>query len=177
MNQGDLELLAQAAYTRAGFSLADTVSPIRLAAALLGWDSFAESSAANDGSVSNGRVILPANLTAPGRSWFAARALAHWLLEALETNPTESSVALLAAALRTPAPQFRELADDFGPNFSELAEAFCISESSAALRFGEVTGDSMVLFAPGKPPRIRGIRRRGWRRTVRLESGRSVRLA
>ncbi len=175
MTPGDLELLAEAAYHYAKLPLTDAVSPVRLAATIFGWDAFCESRTTNDGSIVGSSVVLPANLNANARAWFTSRALSRWLLE---PGANEVSVALLAACIRTPAFAFRELAEETGPDFPDLAWAFCISESSAALRFGEVMGDSLVLHAPGKLPRMRGNRRGIQPRTVRLsdDPSRFVRL-
>lgn len=180
MKLGDLELLAEAAYLRAGLPITDAAAPLHIAGLLLGWNQIYETRAACSAVITSERLVMPKGLSKNACSWQVARALSRWLLEGVDNSAGESEVDMLAACIRTPRAAFEDLAADTGPAFSDLASAFRISESSAALRFGEVIGSSVVLFAPGKPPRMRGIPARKARaRVVRLadDPARTVRLS
>lgn len=157
MTPPDIELLAEATYLRAKIAPGDTVSMLDLAGSLLGWGAITErASLPCSARVIDDRLFLRRGLSAPDRAWHIAVALAGWLLEEFEPESTRASVDMLAACLRTPKAAFQPLATEAGPAFSDLAYAFAISESSAALRFGEVTGAHLALIAPDRPVRIRG---------------------
>lgn len=149
MTPMDLERLADALYAQAGFSTNRPVAPLHLAGVLLGWNSVIESRAVRfPALLDEGRLVLHPGVSQGRRSWHVARELARWAMMRSRLRPTELALDSLAACLRTPRQAFAPLALAAGPAFSDLAEAFRISESSAALRFAEVTRTPLVLRTP-----------------------------
>lgn len=165
----DLERAADRLHAQAGLNPADPVVPVHLAAELFGWRNVEEvADLADVAVIAGGRLLLRAGESEARHDWHAARALARWNLGLLRGSFTEAAVDSLAAAIRTPHRAFERYARAAGPAFVDLARAFSISESAAALRFGEVTGARVALFAPDRPVRVRGRVRSARRRSLRL---------
>jgi hypothetical protein len=149
MTPMDLEAIAERMYRRAGFPTNQPAAPLHLAGKLLGWDALRESRAPRSPVVLDGQhLVLRPGVSAGRRSWHVARALAQWAMQRLKLDPSELAIDSLAACLRTPRQAFAPIALATGPAFSDLAEAFRISESAAALRFAEVTRTPLVLRTP-----------------------------
>lgn len=171
MHIGEIERLAEKTHRRAGYTARSPLSTLTLANTLLGRgfrhavfdvDDQAEPATVVDGP--RGPSLLVRSTLPPRASeWFAARALASWLAGSFNVALTEAELDLFAACLRAPRPAVESAAIRSGPAFGDLAQAFRISESSAALRYGEVTGAPLALVAPLRPTRVRGRRRPGLR--------------
>lgn len=84
----------------------------------------------------------------------ALHELAHW---ALGAGATETECDRLAAALLAPRPAFDRAIRELGPrrSYTGLARWFGSTETAAALRYGEVTGEPLVVVAPASV-RVRG---------------------
>ncbi len=157
MTPPDFEQIAEQIYEAAGFAPNTPRSTLRLAAELLGWHALREVRGLTAVAQLDGhRLLLRAEASPRALEWFTGVELARWSLQRVGTTTTAGAVDLLAACLRAPRPAVESVARDAGPAFSDLAAAFSISESSAALRFGEVTGARLTLYAPNRQPRVRG---------------------
>lgn len=100
-----------------------------------------------------------------GRWWIAIRnddehtighELKHWwdrINGVIES--TEESADMVGAALMMPSPSFADAVRRFGRNFSALARHFRATESSVALRLGEVQDVPLALVTP-QSVRVRG---------------------
>lgn len=180
MKLTDLERAAEHVHLSAGLDPADPVVPVHLAAELFGSRNVLEVPGLSTvADVRDGCLLLRAGETDARHDWHAARALARWSLSLFRSSFTEATVDSLAAAIRTPRRAFEAHALAVGPAFSDLAAAFSISQSAAALRYGEVIGARVALFAPNRPVRVRGCRSRSARpRALRLSDapGRFVRV-
>lgn len=160
MTPAELESLAEATYLRAGLAPDAPVPPLYLAGELLGWDSLVAVDRLHAVAELDGeRILVRAWERESLRGWHVARALARLLLLRADAAVTAAAVDSLAAALRTPRAAFVSIASETGPAFSDLAHAFQLSESAAALRYGETMQARIVLEAPSRPPRVRGGRR------------------
>lgn len=176
MTPDQLEDLAEALYRRAGLPPAEAVPPLFLAGTLLGWEALVS---VRDtpfvAKLEDGRLLVRAGETRPRRAWHVARALAQWALEPREAS--SATLDSLAAYLRTPRAAFVELAREVGPDFTALADAFGLSESAAALRYGETMQVRLILESPSSPLRVRGTRCEvATPRVVSIAGGRTVRL-
>lgn len=170
---GDIERLAESAHRRAGYSARTPVSSLTLANILLGrcmrqavfdlTDHDVEASIV--GGPRGPSLLVRASLPPRAAEWFGARALAAWIASEQGVDASPAELDLFAACLRAPRPAVELEVERSGPAFSDLADAFRISESAAALRYGEVTGAPLALVAPKRPIRVRGRRRPGIRWT------------
>lgn len=170
MDADALERIAESAYARAGYSATQARSPLRLAHTLIGhgrehvvYDTADLEHEATlwTSPCGHDALLLRKGITPGAAWWFGARVLARWLLDRLNSSASGADVDYLAACLRAPRSAVSAIAAETGPVFSDLGAAFKISESSAALRFAEVSGTPLALIAPGRPVRIRGHRRPG----------------
>lgn len=78
--------------------------------------------------------------------------LSHW---ALGPGATEEECDALAARLLAPRPAFERALREVGASYTRLARWFGCTETFAALRFGEVTEEPLVVVAPASV-RVRG---------------------
>jgi hypothetical protein len=78
--------------------------------------------------------------------------LAHFVLG---ERATEDECDALAARLLAPRPAFERALRETGPSYTRLARWFGCTETFAALRYGEVTDEPLVVVAPANV-RIRG---------------------
>jgi hypothetical protein len=103
-----------------------------------------------------GRTIwLRRRATPAERNFDCAHELVEFALEREHSPFIELACDQGAGAVVAPRPAYRRMLGALGEDFARLAEAFVISESCAALRFGEVTETPLVLVAPGVV-RVRG---------------------
>jgi hypothetical protein len=164
MDQADIEGLAAWAYRRAGLEDDAPASPLELASRLLGNRvqvyrfSGLKAPAALARVESDWRIYVRGRLTSRALLWLTAHELGEYLLrlEHYEGPDAEQAADRLAAALRAPRRAYQRVARFRGAAWSDLAAAFRTSESSAALRWAEVTGDPVALIAPKRPIRTRG---------------------
>lgn len=171
MRIGDIERLAEDAHRRAGYTARLPLSALTLANTLLGRGTrhavFDVDNHDAPASVVDGprgpSLLVRSSLPPRGAEWFGARALADWIAKAQGLRLTEAELDLFTACIRAPRPAVERAAVRIGPAFSDIADAFRISESAAALRYGEVTGTPLALLAPKRPTRVRGQRRPGVR--------------
>lgn len=160
--QLELEGIATAAYREAGID-PEKPSVVRLAKTLLG-----------EGAIERGPRPIggPAALIRVGASWrivvarslprayalFAvAHELGHYLLrrEGFRGDDEERAADYVGGALLAPRDAFLAARRAYGPDLGELARAFGTTETGAALRLGEVTGQPLAVIAP-KIVRVRG---------------------
>lgn len=156
----DAEGLAKWIYDAAGFDMADPPGPVRLAKALeIDVKTAPRRHLWGHGTkvrIQGRRVIYVAPKLAPEHHAFAvAHEIAEWQLDGREDDETEGLCDAVAAALIAPAPAFRWMLDDHGPDLITLAEGFSTTQSCVALRLGEVTGRPMALVSP-RLVRVRG---------------------
>jgi hypothetical protein len=85
--------------------------------------------------------------------FIALHELSHW---ALGPGATEDECDALAARLLAPRPAFERALRETGPSYTKLARWFGCTETFAALRYGEVTDEPLVVVAPANV-RIRGL--------------------
>lgn len=166
MHQLQLEDLAEKAYSDAGL---DPQQPhvSRLARTLLGPKAIQKGprlvrSPACLVRVGRQVYIFIAKGLKPVDALFAvAHELAHYLIakQGLSDENEEEMANALGAALLAPRPAFRAAFKRFGDDLPALASALSATETAAALRLGEVTGQPLAVVAPERV-RVRG---RGWR--------------
>jgi hypothetical protein len=85
--------------------------------------------------------------------FIALHELSHW---ALGPGATEDECDALAVRLLAPRPAFERALKETGPSYTKLARWFGCTETFAALRYGEVTDEPLVVVAPANV-RIRGL--------------------
>lgn len=164
MDQADIEGTVDAAYRSAGFETDEPAAPLALARRLLGISHPVRrahgllTNAALARVHSEWRIYLRHGLSDRARDWLVSHELGEWLLtrEGYSEGDSEEMADRIGAALRAPRKAFSIAARSTGANWAELADAFGTSESSAALRWGEVVGDPLALIAPRRPVRVRG---------------------
>lgn len=167
LEQVAIEELADRLYGEAGLRADAPASPFRLAMSLLGEravrrfrdeDLRLEAYLARVGG--EWRIYLREGLS-PVRSRFnLGHEIAEWALrrEGIRDGhgmDVESSADALAAALLAPRPFATSACRARGGSWTQLALDFGCTESCAALRYGEVTGEPLALVTPAS------IRERG----------------
>jgi hypothetical protein len=162
IERGELEGLAELAYREADLDVERPNVP-RLARALLGADAIQRGPRPLHG---------PAALVRVGGTWriYLARSLprlvalfsigheiGHWLLarDRYVGEDEEACADYLAAALLAPRRAFWAARRAVGEELPDLAEALSLTETGAALRLGEVTGQPLAVIAPQRV-RVRG---------------------
>lgn len=163
----DIEGLARWAYEKAGMDPWEPAGALELAGRLLGGDGpldvylcpelLASAALARVGS--SWRFYVRNPRTERATEWLVWHELAEWILDrdGYREPDVEAAADRLAAALRAPRPAFLRAIRASGRSLPELAKAFGTSESSAALRFGEVALVPLALVAPRRPVRVRGV--------------------
>lgn len=102
------------------------------------------------------RLYLRRGLSPERARWAIAHELGHWALGVdSSSRENEDNCDALAAALVAPRAAFRAALRECGDRYHKLAVWFQTTESCAALRLGEVTGDPLALIAPARV-RVRG---------------------
>lgn len=183
MEQLTLEGIAEAAYADAKLD-ADRPDVVRLAHRLLGPDAISRgprpirSPAALVRLASGYRIILSRSMPSAYELHAIAHELGHYLLRTgghvTPDIDEEASADYLGAALIAPRRAFLSARRAIGEDLAQLAETFGITETGAALRLGEVTGQPLAVIAPASV-RVRG---EGWswpdERTLRRWAQRPV---
>lgn len=98
------------------------------------------------------RIYLRRGIPPEQARFTVVHELAHW---ALGPGASEIECDALAARLLAPRLAFERALRESGPSYSKLAHWFDSTETFAALRFGEVTDEPLVVVAPNTL-RIRG---------------------
>ncbi len=103
------------------------------------------------------RIALRRTVPLEYAQFYVGHELGHLLLESEKyfEDDLEAACDYLAGALMAPRPSMRLLRRTFGFDYEEIADAVGATQSWAALRMGEVTGQPMALVAPQRV-RIRG---------------------
>lgn len=150
---------AERLYRRAGLDIAAGAPPSALVRGLLGraalrWldDPWIPGGGALARVGDQWRVYLRRDLPLSQVRFIALHELSHW---ALGPGATEDECDALAARLLAPRPAFERALLETGPSYTRLARWFGCTETFAALRFGEVTEEPLVVVAPANV-RIRG---------------------
>lgn len=100
------------------------------------------------------RVYLRKGQSGPALRFIALHELSHWVLG---PGGTEEECDALAARLLAPRAAFETAIRETGGSYTRLAKWFGCTETFAALRYGEVTDEPLVVVAPANI-RIRGQR-------------------
>lgn len=164
MDQGDIEGVAVAALKSAGFDGVDLVSPARVAAGLAGTTvpivrtDAIRGPAALCRAGAEWRIYVRRRLSPRALRWFVWHEVAELALrlEHYEGEDVESVADAIAAAMRLPRRAFISAASDCGDNWAKLSRLLDVSQSAAALRWGEVLDEPLALVAPSRPVRVRG---------------------
>lgn len=98
------------------------------------------------------RVYLREGLRPRHARFTVMHELSHW---ALGSGATEEECDALAACLLAPRPAVQQLLRSGAKTYSEIARWFDCTETFAALRYGEITDEPLVVVAPATV-RIRG---------------------
>lgn len=168
MEQLELEGIAEAAYDEVELDPERPHVP-RLARALLGPDAIqrgprplhAPAALIRIGSA--WRIVLSRSLPPRYALFAVAHELGHWLLaryghvgdDALDGMGEERAADYLGAALLAPRRTFLTARRALGNDLPELADAFALTETGAALRLGEVLRLPLAVVAP-QQVRVRG---------------------
>jgi hypothetical protein len=155
----DVEREADRLYRAAGLDPAVGAPPSTLVRALLGPGSIRfveERWLPGGGSLarvgSEWRVYLRKGLSGPELRFISLHELSHW---ALGPSGSEAECDALAARLLAPRAAFEIAMRETGGSYTRLARWFRCTETFAALRYGEVTDQPLVVVAPATI-RIRG---------------------
>lgn len=107
------------------------------------------------------RIILGRSVPMPAALFYVAHELGHWLLRRhdVDVHDEEAAADFIAGALLAPRRAFVAAVRTHGHDLTALAEAFDVTETSAALRLGEVLRVPLVVVAPSRV-RVRGPE--GW---------------
>ncbi len=153
----DLEKLAEWAYRAAGLEPDTPAAPLELARLLIAGGSHVPVARCTELRTparlarvgSQWRIYVRASFDDTAMRWLVAHECAEWILarENYRGTDIEQKAESLAARLIAPRPAAR-IAIDAGLDFQELAEAFGMSQSSAALRRGEVSREPTALITP-----------------------------
>lgn len=151
--------MARSLYERAGFDVEVAANPIALCEALLGAgcvEALHASSLPGDGMLTfdgeHWTIVVRAKLSGYRLRFVVLHELAHWVLG---PGATEDECDALAAALLVPRLVFLDALKECGQDLASLARRLNVTESFAALRLGEVTGEPVALITPTRV-RVRG---------------------
>lgn len=158
LEQREIEEAAGAIYRLAGFRAGRPVSPRKLAQALLGAGAVrlvGEEVLRNQHAAvarvgAEWRIYLRRGL-APAVQFFSiGHELAEWFLMRQGVSHAEAELSAdgVAAAVLAPLDYAREACAARGARWGQLALDFGSTESHAALRFGEVTREPLLLMTP-----------------------------
>lgn len=150
---------AERLYLRAGIEPASGASPSSLVRALLGSRSIrflTEEWLPGGGTLARvgtqWRIYLRRDLPLEQIRFVALHELAHW---ALGAGAAESDCDALAACLLAPRAAVERALRETGASYTRLSRWFGCTETFAALRYGEVTDEPLVVVAPASV-RVRG---------------------
>lgn len=102
-------------------------------------------------------ICVRARLSPVALRWALLHELAEWHLQriAYREPDVEHMANAIAAALAAPRDAFLRAVRDAQDDFAALAELFSTTQTCAALRLGEVTGQPIAVIAPALV-RVRG---------------------
>jgi hypothetical protein len=159
LSPADLEGEAEAVYRRLGLDASDPADPVAIAEGLLGRDSVRSVRAsALPGAatlvVVNGqtRIYVREKLSSERFAHLVGHEVAHFVLG---PDATEQDCDYLGAAIIAPRPAMMLALRHVGRDWSELARIFGSTQTLAALRASEATGEPLALVAPRRV-RVRG---------------------
>lgn len=131
----------------------------------LGVEVFAVRNMVSEESVATfqGRELLGyrASLPRPYANHKLAHGLGHIGMRRLGVADSEEGADYIAAATLMPSAAFRDCLGEFGPDMTRIASAFCVTETSAALRLGEVNDVPIAVVTPAIV-RVRGPEEWEW---------------
>ncbi len=110
------------------------------------------------------RIYVRRGLPVERRAFAIAHELAEWWLrvrERYEGENVEHAANYIAAAILTPRRAFRLAIEDLGSDFGELASAFRVTETHAALREAEIAILPRAVVSPALV-RVRGPESWAW---------------
>lgn len=153
-----------AALKRAGCDGGELVSPARVAAGLSGRPvpvvrtDVIRGPAALCRVGSEWRIYVRRRLSPRALRWFVWHEVAELALklEGYDGDDVESVADSIAAAMRLPRRAFVTAARECGDDWRKLSRLLDVSQSAAALRWGEVLDEPLALVAPSRPVRVRG---------------------
>lgn len=148
----DVEGVARWVYERAGADMDDPPDPVDLAGALdIDVEYARDAMIGGDGTLSrvNGRWTIRLARSAPmTRARFAlGHEIAEWACREQQETTIEALCNAISAAVLLPRPALLAALRHFGDNLPALARAFRVTETCAALRIGEATGQPMLLLS------------------------------
>jgi hypothetical protein len=156
---GYLEREAERLYRSAGLDPMRAAAPAALVRGSLGANSIRflrEELIPGGGTIARvgpeWRIYLSRKLSPDRMRFIALHELAHW---ALGPGASEGECDALAACLLAPRPAFERAVLEHRAGYTKLARRFGCTETFAALRYGEVTGEPLVVVAPASV-RVRG---------------------
>jgi len=156
MDRCELEAIADVAYAWAHVDLMHP-SVIAVARALLGPHAVIRGLRPRHASAcltrvrDNWRIVVSRSLPRAYALFFVGHELAHWLMDlcGVKNDDNEEAAAdYLAAALLAPRETFRAALRELGEDLPALANVFHVTETCAALRLGEVTGQPLAVVTP-----------------------------
>lgn len=102
-------------------------------------------------------VVVRAGLPPERERWCIFHELGEWRLEQMgyREEDIEQVADAIAAACVLPRESFLTALREYGRRFHRVARTFVTSETAAALRLGEVTGEPVAVVAPATV-RVRG---------------------
>lgn len=166
----DVECEARWMLERAGFTTYDAPGAHAIVTGLLGPDSIRSVSGrylrGAHGQLARvyGRDIVYVSRALPAAraAYTALHEMGHWRLRQLGyTGPDVEAICdAIAVSLLAPHDAFRLASEEHGPAWEQLAFDFAVSQTIAALRYGEVRGTT-VAVVDGAKVRIRGDSCRG----------------
>jgi hypothetical protein len=157
--EDSFEREARRLYRLAGCAFEEGAPPAALARGLLGRDAIREvpeqvlpagGAIARIGGA--WRVFVRRGMAPTLARFTVVHELAHW---ALGVGASELECDALAARLLAPRPAFERALRESGVSYTKLARWFGCTETFAALRYGEVTDEPLVVVAPATV-RVRG---------------------
>lgn len=162
MSLADLEGAADEVYSLAGVDHDRCLYPSRLARKLFGDGSvmrvpnmraMASLSRVGEAHVIAVRKSLPIEVAEHA----VGHELGHWILNrnGYQGEDTETACDLIGAAIQARRKAFSRRAREVGTDFRQLSLDFEITETSAALRYGEVIGCPIAVVSP-QAVRVRG---------------------
>lgn len=168
MEQLELEGIASAAYDEAEVDV-DRPDVVRLARKLLGKDAIVRGPRPLHGPAAlvrvgnDWRIILSRSMPAQYELFAIGHELGHWLIarHGYRAEDEERAADFLGGALLAPRRAFLAARRALGEDLEALAAAFRTTETGAALRLAEVTGQPLAVVAPQRV-RVRGPEEWAW---------------
>lgn len=156
----DIEWNASHLHRRVGSDPANPWPVNTIARRLLGDDCIqpARPGACPSFAVEGGKptIRVPRCASVERLNFLVAHEVSEWFLEDAHLEWTELVADRLAAAILMPRPAFLAVYREAGLDLREIAQTFGVTETCAALRFGEVTMTPVAMLSPDML-RFRGL--------------------